>query len=62
MRQPTIRVVLQAWLTPNYVRVAGGDTVVPLKSLDADELSAQCDRFRAEVFQKAGKFDPRVQP
>lgn len=31
----------------------------PLSEVDAEELSAMCDAFRAGVFQKAGKMDPR---
>lgn len=31
----------------------------PLSDVDADELSHMCDVWRAEVFRKAGKSDPR---
>ena len=33
-----------------------------LADLDADVLSGLCDDFRAEVFRKAGKPDPRTLP
>ncbi len=35
-------------------------TGVPLKDLDAGELSTMCDTFRKSVFENAGKADPRV--
>ena len=31
----------------------------PLSGVDASELSAMCDNFRAAVFKKAGKSDPK---
>lgn len=35
------------------------DMAIPLKVLSEAALSALCDRFRADVFAKAGKEDPR---
>lgn len=32
---------------------------IPLADLPEDTLAALCDEFRAGVFQKAGKQDPR---
>jgi hypothetical protein len=32
----------------------------PLSDFDGDELSAMCDEFRAAVFRKAGKQDPKA--
>lgn len=29
--------------------------------VDADDLSRMCDEYRKNVFQKAGKTDPRLQ-
>lgn len=31
---------------------------IPLREIDAEELSDMCDAFRAEIFKKAGKPDP----
>jgi hypothetical protein len=31
-----------------------------VKELDSELLSALCDRFREDVFSKAGKIDPRL--
>lgn len=31
-----------------------------LRELDEKALSALCDQFRADVFEKAGKDDPRL--
>lgn len=33
-----------------------------LSEMDPEELSAKCDEFRAGVFAKAGKKDPRANP
>lgn len=32
---------------------------IPLREIEADDLSKMCDTFRAEVFRKADKADPR---
>jgi len=65
---PEITQKLKPWITPNYVQIeqpAGRRqdgfvqaTAIPLGDLDAETLSALCDQFRYEVFQKAGKPDP----
>lgn len=58
---PKISVELQPWSTPNYVRIQEGAVYgIPLKDIDAQALSEMCDQFRKEVFEKAGKEDPRV--
>lgn len=31
----------------------------PLKDVPAEDLAEMCDAFRAEVFRKAGKADPK---
>lgn len=60
-------VKLQPMTVPNFVlaesRIFEGFTESPkfsLRELPADTLSALCDRFRADVFRKAGKADPRA--
>jgi len=35
---------------------------ISLSDIEASVLSDLCDQYRAEVFKKAGKPDPRVQP
>lgn len=45
---------------PNYViEEADVPRSFRLSDFDAEELSAKCDEFRAAVFKKAGKDDPR---
>lgn len=67
-----MKIELQPFSTPNFVlgkmpprqRQDGiGSTLSwPLSEVDADELARLCDEFRAEVFRKAGKPDPKVGP
>ena len=33
---------------------------IPLRELSAETLAELCDRFRADVFAKAGKLDPKA--
>ncbi len=33
----------------------------PLSTVSAEKLSKMCDEFRAKIFEKAGKKDPKVQ-
>ncbi len=60
-----MRVDVKSWLTPNCVaaeHVPGrlaAPAIWPLKDVDADTLADLCDQFRAEIFRKAGKADPR---
>lgn len=62
-----MQVEVNAWQTPNYVTLkqpAGRDQQspsIPLSEIDADVLALLCDDFRAEVFKKAGKPDPRAE-
>lgn len=35
-----------------------GQTAFPVDVLDPEDLADLCDRFRADVFKKAGKTDP----
>lgn len=63
------KVRLRRMTVPNYVlaesRIAPrneGFTESPkfaLRELPAETLSALCDQFRADVFRRAGKVDPR---
>ena len=62
-------VELQPFSTPNYVlakprvglRQDGWQEAPkwPLSEIDADTLAEMCEAFRVEIFQKAGKADPR---
>jgi hypothetical protein len=64
-----MNVELQPWLTPNFVSIVmpigkrqdGWKEALKfeLKDLDEQILSDQCDKFRKEVFAKAGKIDPK---
>ncbi len=46
---------------PEGVVIAAGEHPRwPIAALDAETLSDQCDQFRAAVFRKAGKADPRA--
>lgn len=66
-----IELKLQPFKTPYFVlsqvapkpRDRGFEQVpsFPLSDLDPEALSAMCDEFRAEVFEKAGKQYPRSQ-
>jgi len=63
-----MKVELQQWQTPNFVRIKmpprrredgfREDPCFSLKELEVQDLSNQCDKFRAEIFEKAGKVDP----
>lgn len=35
-------------------------SLIPLRDIDAEELSALCDDFRKRVFAAAGKDDPNL--
>lgn len=64
-----MQVEVLAWQTPNFVRLKPPvgqrqdgikeAPAIPLNEIGADVLSRLCDDFRAEVFRKAGKVDPR---
>lgn len=64
----TLQVELQPFQTPNFVRSVSkpglkqdGMQELPcysLSDLDSLTLDKLCDKFRAEVFQKAGKEQP----
>lgn len=63
-----MQVELQPWITPNCVIAKTsirprqeGFKEPPMWSInevDAETLAEQCDKFRAEIFSKAGKEDP----
>lgn len=50
------------WLAPNFMRadLPGQTSDVPfhLRDVPVEDIVAQCEAFRAEVFRKAGKRDP----
>lgn len=60
---------LKPWVVPNFVSVNmpkskrdfgfRPDPVLAVCEVDANSLSQMCDDFRAEIFRKAGKIDPR---
>jgi hypothetical protein len=63
-----MKVELQPWMTPNFVTAVTkprprqeGMQEAPkwhIGDVDAETLAEQCDRFRADIFAKAGKADP----
>lgn len=64
-----VEVAIQPFSIPHFVRrdkkaAAAGDpdaeAAFELSAVDAMTLSALCDQFRADVFKKAGKTDPRL--
>jgi len=67
-----MKIKLIPWHTPNFVigempprnRGEGfNPDAAPkwsIEEVDAETLSEQCDKFRAEVFEKAGKVDPQA--
>ena len=64
-----MKVELQPMGTPNFVLLKGEPAnrqeglkeavKWALKDIPANTLSDLCDEFRATVFQKAGKLDPK---
>jgi hypothetical protein len=66
---PSMKINLVPFATPNFVSVQmpprpkqDGFIASPtfaLAELDHETLSTLCDEFRAEVFRKAGKTDPK---
>jgi hypothetical protein len=64
-----VEVAVQPFSIPHFVRrdkknAGPGDpdaeAAFELSAIDAQTLSALCDQFRADVFKKAGKTDPRL--
>ncbi len=53
-----IELEVKPWTTPNYI--TAGTDCIHIKHVDPMKLSEQIDRFRADVFRKAGKKDPRA--
>lgn len=59
------------WITPNFVRIQmparprqegvnfKDSEGFRLEDVDVDTLSEMCDQFRADIFRKSGKKDPR---
>lgn len=61
MSETHVKIKLKPWQTPNY---AIGDmpqatVTFTLGEIDAEALSEMCDAFRAEIFLKAKKLDPK---
>lgn len=66
-----MKVEIQPWNTPNYITAVmpasqrqnglNPDSAPKwhISDVDAETLSDQCDKFRAEVFKKANKEDPK---
>lgn len=65
MKETDVRALVVVELVPfpvpNGVNYGDNTAGFSLHEIDAEALSAQCDRFRADVFAKAGKKDPRDQ-
>ena len=47
----------KAWFVPNFIR-DDSDRQYPLNMVTVETLDAQCRRFRAQAFAKAGFDDP----
>jgi hypothetical protein len=52
-------VVIEAPAKPRQEGFRPEENSFPLSEVEASELSDMCDLFRAKVFQKAEKKDPR---
>ena len=64
-----MKIELKPWMVPNYcIQVVPPRRrqdiqeapTYPLAEVDAETLAQMCDDFRAEVFRKAGKPDPKA--
>jgi len=65
-----IELELIPWTTPNFVRIKTPISLkqdgpqetpaIPLSEIHAEVLGEMCDHFRAEIFKKANKNDPRT--
>lgn len=62
-----MKIDLKPWITPNFVSARNKrdafDNAIAwhICEVDSETLSEQCDKFRDEVFKKAGKVDPKQQ-
>jgi len=61
-----VDVPTRPWTTPNYVTLRPNDgklyvnpPTFHIESIHPETLSRMCDEFRADVFKKAGKADPK---
>jgi hypothetical protein len=64
-----MNIKLLPWTVPNFASIemparnrGDGFQEAPkfhVSDIDAETLSEQCDKFRAEVFRKAGKTDTK---
>lgn len=62
-----MKIQIKPFIVPNFVLMCDQQPMpqsvsFPLSNLDPEELSAMCDDFRAAVFAKAGKRDPKAKP
>lgn len=65
-----MNIKLKPWNVPNFIcaempprKRQDGFVEGPkwhVSEVSAEDLSEQCDKFRAEVFKKAGKGDPKL--
>ena len=61
-----IEIQLQPFSTPSFVRqvipsgIRGEGQIFALSAVPATSLSELCDQFRKDVFEKAGKKDPKL--
>lgn len=67
-----LSVECQPWIVPNFVTLKSKSAPrqdgfhqavsIALRDVDANVLAVMCDAFRASIFEKAGKPDPRDSP
>lgn len=66
-----LEIPLQPFSTPDYVlwdnnsKYSNGgefleNTKFPISTVSAEKLSEMCDEFRAKIFEKSGKKDPKL--
>lgn len=64
--EATIKSKIKPFHTPNYVlldtgRTDGDEPKVPVSMVDEWTLDALCNKFRRDLFAKAGKREPPTQ-
>jgi len=55
-----VQLEVTAFDVPSYVSFRDRWGKVPIDSLSERVLSEMCEQFRAGVFEKAGKRDPKI--
>lgn len=64
------KIKLRPWIVPNFATIEGRPgsrqdgwkdaSGIPISELPAETLAQMADEWRAELFDKAGKKDPRA--